>query len=99
MSNDDGEGSCDQFIEYNEMQHMKLYRNGDHISARQTAWYYMDEILRRMSRVRHDEYIVFQDNMSSLFVRKEWKSVILKADKAHKGEVFSYQGLLRIWGN
>jgi hypothetical protein len=26
------EGSCDQFIEYT-----KLYRNGDHISARQTA--------------------------------------------------------------
>jgi len=33
MSNDDGDGSCDQFIEYNEMQHTKLYRNGDHISA------------------------------------------------------------------
>jgi hypothetical protein len=30
-------GSCDQFIEYNEMQHIKLYRNGDHISAQQTA--------------------------------------------------------------
>jgi len=37
MSNDDGEGSSDQFIEHNEVQYMKLYRNGIDISAQQTA--------------------------------------------------------------
>ena len=37
MSNDDGEGSSNQFIEHNEVQYTKHYRNGVDISARQTA--------------------------------------------------------------
>ena len=37
-SNDNGEGSSNQFVEHNEVQYMKLQRNGIDISARQTAW-------------------------------------------------------------
>jgi hypothetical protein len=33
MPNYDGEGSSNQFVEHNEMQYTKLYRNGVDISA------------------------------------------------------------------
>ena len=37
MSNDDGEGSSDQFVEHNEVQYTKIYRDRVDIGAPQIA--------------------------------------------------------------
>ncbi len=42
-----------------------------------------------------DEYVIFQDNMSALSYKKEWKDLVFQANKAYKGKTLSDQGLLQ----
>jgi len=88
MSNDDGEGSSDQFIKHNEVQYTKLYRNGVDISARQLPDIIWTRYFVECQGYNKDEYIAFQDNMSSLSLEKNGRMSTLERMKHIKAMYF-----------
>ena len=88
MPDDNWEGSCDQFIDYNEMQHTKPTETeiiSVHDKLPDIIWtrYFVE-----CQGYDIDEYIDFQDNMSSLSLEKNGRVSSLKWTKHIKAKYF-----------